>query len=314
MVNSFYWQVYLNLEKDVLSLADTIHIDNHQMDVYSMKIADLLMHTAVEIESLSKKLYFDNGGTHLNDRELYFDTVCLDKLNTDWHLEQKIVELTCPYFYITQPEFLTMKPLKGANKGSSACTWIKAYNAVKHDRASQLSTYGRIRYLIKAMAALYLLNIYNNNIVFPFESYENSTKFDCSLGSSLFSIKCINYGTKVEVSGDTPKLPSHEKCAYLVKSTDQTYAEVQKSLRALNEECVNLAITSINQDIQAGNMSYNANGPNELVNLIKGKLSDVKKFASNQYLKDFKLNLVNKFSKLEFEAVLNKSQEIHSIQ
>ena len=60
--------------------------DDDQLDVYSMKIADLLVRCAVEIESLSKELYWSNGGQKQydlngNERKLYFDTDCI-KLHT----------------------------------------------------------------------------------------------------------------------------------------------------------------------------------------------------------------------------------------
>ncbi len=55
-----YWQVYKNLEREFQSLAETIYIDDRQQEVYSMKIADLLIRTVIEIESLSKELYLLN--------------------------------------------------------------------------------------------------------------------------------------------------------------------------------------------------------------------------------------------------------------
>ena len=43
MGNNLYWNVYKSLERELLSLAEIIHIDDSQLDVYSMKIADLLI-------------------------------------------------------------------------------------------------------------------------------------------------------------------------------------------------------------------------------------------------------------------------------
>ena len=57
-----YWQVYKNLEKEFFGLADVIHVDDKQLEVYSMKIADLLIRTVVEIEAIAKELYLSNGG------------------------------------------------------------------------------------------------------------------------------------------------------------------------------------------------------------------------------------------------------------
>jgi hypothetical protein len=52
-----YWPVYKNLEAEFNRLATYIHIDDNQLTTYSSKIADLILRTVVEIESLSKKMY-----------------------------------------------------------------------------------------------------------------------------------------------------------------------------------------------------------------------------------------------------------------
>ena len=42
MSNNLYWSVYQNLEKELIELTNHIHVDDKQINVYSMKIADLL--------------------------------------------------------------------------------------------------------------------------------------------------------------------------------------------------------------------------------------------------------------------------------
>lgn len=77
--DSLYWNVYRQLEKDFLSIAEILHIDDKQINVYSMRIADLLLRTVVEIEALSKKLYFDNGGDKANCILILIVLHCLKK-------------------------------------------------------------------------------------------------------------------------------------------------------------------------------------------------------------------------------------------
>ena len=50
---NLYWPVYQNLEREVLSLANEIHFDDRQLNVYSVKIAGLLLRCVVEVKSLS---------------------------------------------------------------------------------------------------------------------------------------------------------------------------------------------------------------------------------------------------------------------
>jgi hypothetical protein len=54
---NLFWPVYKNLEKELLTLSDYVHISDDQANVYSMHIAELIIRCAVEIESISKELY-----------------------------------------------------------------------------------------------------------------------------------------------------------------------------------------------------------------------------------------------------------------
>ena len=47
MGNNLYWNVYKSLERELLSLAEIIHIDDSQLDVYSIKIEYLIIRTTV---------------------------------------------------------------------------------------------------------------------------------------------------------------------------------------------------------------------------------------------------------------------------
>ena len=92
MKSNLFWQVYKNLEREFLALADVIFINDKQQEVYSMKIADLLVRTVVEIEALAKELYLTNGGdATIPDEEMYFDTVCMAYLDNLWKLDGKKV-------------------------------------------------------------------------------------------------------------------------------------------------------------------------------------------------------------------------------
>lgn len=127
-MNNFYWSIYKNLEKELVELSNVIHIDDNQLEIYSIKIAELLLRTAVEIESLSKTLYFKNGGNKEDDINLFFDTDCLDLLEQKWQLSKKKVQISATNFYFAQIENQILTPLKKANKrGTSSSDWQKAY-------------------------------------------------------------------------------------------------------------------------------------------------------------------------------------------
>lgn len=129
MKNNLYWNVYKLLERELLALAEIIHIDDKQLDVYSMKIADLLIRTSVEIESISKELYFREGGTKPDDKDLYFDTDCLALLESKWCLSNKVVMVSSPILYLEQDENLYLTPLHKAHKRGTSLQIGK--NAIK---------------------------------------------------------------------------------------------------------------------------------------------------------------------------------------
>ena len=133
-MTTLYWHVYKNLEREFQELADTIYINDVQQEVYSMKIADLLIRTVIEIEALAKELYLANEGPVLPDEDMYFDTVCMNHLNGLWKLDAKVVQVVSPNVYFDREENKVLRPLHKAHKrGTSSSDWNKAYQAVKHN-------------------------------------------------------------------------------------------------------------------------------------------------------------------------------------
>lgn len=199
---NLYWSVYKNLEKEIMDITKHIHIDDNQMNVYSMHIGDLIVRCATEIESLSKELYRMNGGPQLFDetgkeRELYFDTDCIKYLNDIWGVCKKKIIVSCVTMYYEKEENRIICPLHKANKrGSSGSAWKRAYQAVKHDRKNQLHN-ATIKNLIYALGALYILNLYYKD-----EVQKISLKsIDERMGSEVFAITYAN-ATLVEISND----------------------------------------------------------------------------------------------------------------
>lgn len=169
---NLFWPVYKNLEKAFLQLADYIHFADDQTKVYSMHISDLIVRCSIEIEAISKELYFNIGGNPSpvddkgNSRDLYFDTDCLDLLEKQLKLSKKRVIVTASTFYFSDETNRILAPLHKENKrGTSGSKWKQAYQAVKHNRKSSLKM-ASIENLLHAMGALYILNLYYRNDTF----------------------------------------------------------------------------------------------------------------------------------------------------
>lgn len=231
-MNNLYWNVYRSLERELLDIADTIHIDDKQLSTYSTRIVNLLVRTVIEIESISKELYFREGGSMPDERDLYFDTDCLGLLEEKWNLSKKVVMISNPILYIADPSNQCFTPLhKAFKRGTSGSDWKKAYQAVKHDRSASLSR-GNIKHFIRALGALFLLNLYYKDQRFDLYKDEEPRDFDEQLGSSIFSIKIhpfsgyINPRYKVDDAVD--------ECVYLISITDKSKFGIQSGLHELN--------------------------------------------------------------------------------
>ncbi len=306
-MNNFYWTVYKNLEKELSELSNLIHIDDAQLGIYSIKIAELLLRTSVEIESISKALYFENGGTKPDDINLFFDTDCLDLLETKWQLSKKIVQISAPNFYFSQTENQLLTPLNKANKrGSSSSDWQRAYQAVKHNRVTSLPK-ANLKHLIRAMAALYVLNIYYNNNGYALEKNSSGVNFDRNLGSIIFSVN-IHINQSISIGNDYSKNSDFDEYIYLLKPTDDTRNAVQQKLKELNDLTIERTQTNLLEQITKQLAESQITNQEE----ISGKINSIaEKIKSDNMIQVARENgqvLKNTFENLKYEAVLNKHQ------
>lgn len=301
-ISSLYWSVYKNLENELISLSNVIHIDDNQLDVYSIKIATLLVNTCVEIEALSKELYFIAGGAiPQNDNELYFDTGCLGLLNDVWLLSQKKIQITSTNFFLQDKDNKEFAPLHKAHKrGSSGASWAKAYQAVKHNRVKSLKE-GTLKQLIRALGALFLLNVYYLDK--SFNLGKNSTGFDARLGSDVFSVKVASCtGFSIETDSSFSKYDS--ECPYLLKFTEDVRPDMETVLRDfMNEQ---------NTTVYARTKKFLEDALNNGTNMteveITQKIDDIQRTTINEINQKYLRRLQQAFGNAKYEAVINKSQ------
>ena len=113
--SDIFWQTYLSLEKEFINVShfifitDEITINEHgaeitkpcnsQLETFSPHIADLLIRCCVQIEAISKELYFDNGGKKARgDSSILFDEDCLKLIDIKWQTHNKTVMVVAPFF------------------------------------------------------------------------------------------------------------------------------------------------------------------------------------------------------------------------
>ena len=251
---SIYWSIYKNLEKELIALSDNIYFCDAQDSVYSVHISDLLIRAAVEIEAISKELYKVSGG-NMNpvdkdgkSRDLHFDSDCIQYLDLSWGITKKTVNVVCPNFFFEKPENRSFMPLRNCNKIGEG-RWKNAYQAVKHDRIQSLPA-GNIANFIRAMASLYLLNIYYRNDRFCFGTLVNSEPFDCRMGSEVFSVSlaqaehckfAANMGDEGIAENEKVKLKS---ATLIQRYTEESFRQIHRSFIESDEKIKKLLAES----------------------------------------------------------------------
>lgn len=296
--SSLYWATYRSLENEFLKVAEYISIDDSQRTVYSSKTADLLVRIAIEIESLSKHLFVKTGGSLPDDKKFaHFDTDCIKYLGMLWQIEKKKVVLSCPYIYVSD-EHRVLTPLKDCSKRDRG-RWKKAYQAVKHDRINSMPK-ATVHALMEALAALFLLNVYNRDITFDLGVESNGSKFDTSLGSLVFSIEVYPF-PGIDDSGVYEKNQSFDRCSYLIRATSSSAAVVCKAFRSLGEH--------LEEAIKERLMSLAQSGKNIQVSDVEEAKRQLMMPTAHAHARE--INVAT--SGMRYEAILNKGQNLDII-
>jgi len=222
-----YWPVYKILEREVLQLAESIHFDDDQLGVYSVRIAELLIRCSMEIESLIKDLYRNNN----SGQEPKSPGAALLSLDKVWGLKHKVVIISSPSIYFDKKENRLFAPFGYEREDEN--DYYRAYNAVKHDRVKNLRM-ATVHILLRALAALYLLNIYYKDEVIRGQNSITKDVYTIlgpvlgsaihstlGLGSALFSVLAGSYTIRLPVIEDVGVKPTEAlACTYLYKCAD----------------------------------------------------------------------------------------------
>lgn len=301
MEHNLYWPVYINLEKEFIKLSESIHIDDAQLNVYSVKISELLIRTVVEIESLAKNLYFANGGTKADDKDLYFDTDCMAHLVNIWDIDKKVVLVTSSNLFFEDEANRILTPLHKSNKrGTSSADWCKAYQAVKHNRLKELKK-GNLKHFIRALAALYILNLYYRDEKVSLIDANKEQTQDFSFGSHIFSVMKPNNIGHATVDGTYSKGKDFEKHIYVAVPDEIKYKELTKLLNKQNQSIKEALIQSIKTELLEGKLQPTQED-------ISKYLSEKRDIITHDVILKTSREIGQKIMHLTYTAELNKRQ------
>jgi hypothetical protein len=298
-----YWSVYKNIESECIKLMYNIYFVDEQLNVYSPRIADLIVRCAVEIESLAKQLYKDNGGT--KTEHIKFDEDAIRHLNRFWRLDKKAVIISSSNCYFQKRELYPFAKEETRTNGSrKTWGWNNAYQNLKHDRANSLS-WGNIKYLLDAMAALYLLNIYYQNIP-PIQLGVDSmaTTLNLGFGSDIFSVLLHPFGScSIGKANETyHKKDNFENCTFFTHHNEEYQKAMAKEVKEYNDKIIELLLQ--NQDYTTfTDFKESYNGLFDLVSSVLGSEAahEIHRRAAIE-------SSFGQHNQVQYEAILNKHQ------
>lgn len=307
-MRNIFWPAYLNLEHELIDIARTIHIDDHQLDVYSMRICDLIVRTVIEVEAISKELFFANGGTLPEEQQFpYFDTDCLKLLVDKWSIDKREVLVSSTAFDLQSDDNKILHPLhKSHKRGTSGADWCQAYQKVKHDRVNQLKE-GKLKYFIRALAALYILNLYYRDDKYPMGTNSNGSALDLGFGSSVFSVSVHPVQPGVNVDGSYLKHDNYDQCIYLVENEPESR---QNAIDKLTPVSNKLQETRLEMTRLQFVKEVNETGKLPEQERIKEIFENIKadEAIKDKVCRPHLLELTQALNNLKYQAVLNKQQ------
>lgn len=302
IVKNIFWNIYINLEKEILNLANMVHFTDNQVSVYSVRISDLLIRCNVEIESLIKELHKRNFP---NEKPLDKVGDMLVALNKAWTLEKKQVLIISTNMHFSKTYSLFCPFYYSRKDGND---FYSAYNAIKHDRASNFEKYATIHYLIRALGALYLLNLYYREE--EFGNLKNNYKLDSSLGSKIFSFHTEILKPKYPVKQYTFSKNEELSALYIIKPVVESYSEYYKEFDGILPKQKKIIKS-------AGYIMEKDENGNELEISYDELYKIALEYGGAELIKsisELENSATKKYQTMAYTAIINKSCEVYYLE
>ena len=312
---NLYWSVYEALEEETLVIADNILFNDKQLDVYSVKLGNLIVRCVIEIEALSKELYCSLGGEAMifdekksKNRYPYFDTECLDLLVKKWKINNKKIQIVSSTMYFNQDNSV-LAPLHKSNRArDKGSLWNKAYQALKHNRTQSMDK-ATVRNLLNALGSLYILNLYYRNDSFwydvPIEGRE-----EYRTHSKIFSPFVCDVSTYLPLCNDDNIIKANtnspfDESIYIKKYTDDSVTQIRDLMYSYE---LDLQLQTISSDkfLNYVQEQLNNQADIDLRDFVRETRPDL-----NEMIKNVKPVNISPEILRSKEIVLNKCQQIY---
>lgn len=299
--NKIYFPVFSNIEKEVLELASAIHFTDEQLEVYSLKISDLIVRCSIELESIAKEIY-----RKYTQKEPNSTGECFNWLEANWQISKKAIYIVSPYFHFTKEFRPNFRPFDYINKSND--DFYTQYNSIKHDRVKNLQK-ANIGTLIRVLGALFILNIYFNDESILLDDDYLGNKLDHSGNSQIFNFMVAPCEEGKSFLGNIDKIP--EECIYKI---ERRYGQYCFKVRFYNvdNDFRSFDVVMGNEDFQEFAKKYHDKSislDDYFANLEKFLITDVEKEKQN-FIEQLRINKIIEIKGTKMSdyycAVLNK--------
>jgi hypothetical protein len=216
----YSWAAYRSIEEDMLRVAEDIPLETRQYNVYSFKLADIIVRSCSHIDSLFKDILRNQDlSSHPNQQKIAESRAILTGKERGMLTIKDYIEIFADYLNLASVEVIIRRNgeqrspferFKEPKPDDKIPPWWDAYNALKHDFYSEVEE-GNLGNALESLAALFVLNC---KIPFNFK-LEKDINYLVSNGA-ITSPNFIHKGQLLEYIQKDPELTKYS----LVATTD----------------------------------------------------------------------------------------------
>lgn len=191
--NDIHATIYDDFEVEFLESIKHVFVNDSQQNTYSIANAAFILKVGAEIESIAKTICEKNGS---HNDEHVFDHDCM-RINKP---KIETIAVFNSVFHFSEVENTILFPFeKDTEKPNNKMTygWNYAYQNIKHGTLEDIKQYGTIKYMLRSLAALYLLNY---TLI---EKFLKSQVF-CYVfnGEKIVKEACLAFDNLIEISDE----------------------------------------------------------------------------------------------------------------
>lgn len=213
-----------------------------------------------------------------NDSEPSKTSDCFNWMEKNWEISKKELIIDAPNFYFDKIKCIKPFDYKKETKND----YYSAYNAIKHDRAKNISQKATINVLIRALGALYILNNYIMNEKFQLGDDMHVSRLDRRFGSEIFISKIAPCRDSVIFSSEENITP--DNCIYRIVRNDSLFA-FSISFKDKFGDTQNTSLVMTNQSFQ--DFAKNYDGQLMDSKLFWDKISNITKVSVDNLIFHF---------------------------